>query len=81
MSYKDFLGNGPPQLPPDLVESDEEEDETPDLVTTDTADIPWDHRNRLYIIYGAHSTSPRPFSPCVIIKGGPGDTFAPLGVF
>ena len=43
MSYKDILGNGPPKLPPDLVESDEEDDEMPDLVTTDTADIPWDH--------------------------------------
>ena len=33
MSYKDVLGNGPPKLPPDLVESDEEDDEMPDLVT------------------------------------------------
>ena len=33
----------PPKLPPDLVESDEEDDEMPDLVTTDTADIPWSH--------------------------------------
>ena len=60
MSYKDFLGN---VLPPDLVESDEEEDEMPDLVTTDTADIPWSHiKTGLDIIYGDHS-------PNVILTG------------
>ena len=51
MSYKDVLGNGPPKLPPDLVESDEEDDEIPDLVTTDTADIPWDHIKTGYILF------------------------------
>ena len=51
MSYKDILGNGPPKLPPDLVESDEEDDEMPDLVTMDTADIPWDHIKTGYIIF------------------------------
>ena len=48
MSYKDFLGN---VLPPDLVESDEEDDEMPDLVTMDTADIPWDHIKTGYILF------------------------------
>ena len=51
MSYKDILGNGPHKLPPDLVESDEEDDEMPDLVTTDTADIPWDHIKTGYILF------------------------------
>ena len=82
MSYKDFLGNAPPKLTPDLVESDEEDDEMPDLVTMDTAVIPWNHIKTGYIFFTIdHSPSPHPFSPCVIIKGGPGDTFAPLGYF
>ena len=54
MSYKDFLGNAPLQAatcPPDLVESDEEDDEMPDLVTMDTADIPWDHIKTGYILF------------------------------
>ena len=51
MSYKDYLGNGPPQASPDFVESDEEDDEMPDLVTMDTADIPWDHIKTGYILY------------------------------
>ena len=41
----------PPKLPPDLVESDEEDDEMPDLVTMDTADIPWDHIKTGYILF------------------------------
>ena len=41
----------PPKLPPDLVESDEEDDEMPDLVTMDTADILWDHIKTGYILF------------------------------
>ena len=41
----------PPKLPPELVESDEDDDEMPDLVTMDTADIPWDHIKTGYILF------------------------------
>ena len=44
-------GHDPSKLPPDLVESDEEDDEMPDLVTMDMADIPWDHIKTGYILF------------------------------
>ena len=41
-SYKDFLGNAPPQVSHDLVELDQEDDDEQDIVMTDTADINYD---------------------------------------
>ena len=39
MSFKKISSNGPP---PELVESDQEDDDEPDLLTTDTPDIEYD---------------------------------------
>ena len=40
MSYKDILGEGPSNVPPELLDTDSE-DEEPSLVTEDTRDIVW----------------------------------------
>ena len=40
MSYKDILLDGPANVPPELLDSDEDDDE-PTLTTEDTAEIPW----------------------------------------
>ena len=39
MSYNDFLEGGPDQTPPDLLDSDEEEE--PTLVTENIEDMKW----------------------------------------
>ena len=40
MSYKDLLLDGPANVPPELLESDDD-DEEPTLTTEDTAGINW----------------------------------------
>ena len=52
MSFKKISSNGPP---PELVESDQKDDDEPDLLTTDTSDIEYDFTRTgqiLFMIYG-----------------------------
>ena len=45
------MGNAPPQVPPELVELDQEDDDEQDFVMTDTADINHDFIRTGYILF------------------------------